>query len=387
MDRRTVAIGRLAPLLGIGAATATAHIGNNFDTYLIGGLNDRYGFTPLAMGAWNMAEALAYAMAMFVVAPRVGTLAPRRLFVVASGLIVTAQIGSAGLSAYAPLLVARIVAGLGFGLANTALNLAAARAEHPARAISIGIAIQTLLYAAINIVLPQLGARYGVAAMFVALGGLSGLFTLAARLLPASPPVRASQTTSAPQTPAWSGRADVWVLLAMALFTFGSLAIWPFTERAAHAIAIPATQFGRYQSLATLASAASNLVLAAGVARMRRSGLLAGALVACGLACAGLTTATGAFTFAAALLVYNASWFVTYALLLGIAFAVDPAGRLAVRCSAVWLTMMSLGSLATGAIAQIFGGYTAVGPMGLAFCLVALGIVWPLARRMDRARA
>jgi hypothetical protein len=57
-------------LIGIGAASTAAHLGNNFTTYLIGGLMDRFGFTPTAMGAWNMAETLSYAAAMFLVAPR-----------------------------------------------------------------------------------------------------------------------------------------------------------------------------------------------------------------------------------------------------------------------------------------------------------------------------
>ena len=370
----------LGLLLGVGVATAAAHIGNNFTTYLIGGLIDRYGFTPIAMGAWTMAETLAYAAAMFLVAPKVGNLSPRRLLTVASVLIVIAQIASAGLASYPPLFIGRIATGLGFGLANTALNLAAARSTHPARAISIGIACQTILYAIINIVLPLIGARWGVSAMFVALGGLSALFALAARLLP-----EASAGTDASRRagPSPIGADGVRVLLAMALFTFGSLAIWPFMERAAHAIAIPATQFGRYQSVATLASAFGNLALAAWVARMRRTGPLALALATCGLACASLTTTGSALGFAAALILYNASWFVAYPLLLGIGYAVDPGGRLAVLCSAVWLAMMSLGSLVTGSIAQIFGGYTAVGPIGLAFCLAALAIIWPMARRLD----
>jgi len=50
------------------AATGAAHIGNNFTTYLVGGLIDRYGFTPIQLGAWSMAETLAYAAAMFLVA-------------------------------------------------------------------------------------------------------------------------------------------------------------------------------------------------------------------------------------------------------------------------------------------------------------------------------
>jgi predicted MFS family arabinose efflux permease len=372
----------IAPLLGIGVATAAAHIGNNFTTYLIGGLIDRYGFSPIRMGAWSMAETLAYAAAMFLVAPRVGRLSPRTMLVVASILIVVAQLGSAGTSSYPLLLGGRIATGLGFGLANTALNLAAARTAHPARAISIGIACQTVLYALINIVLPLIGARWGVSSMFVALGILSAAFALAASLLPKArmSPGGIGEAVHAP-----IGVDGARVLAAMALFTFGSLAIWPFMERAAHAIAIPATQFGRYQSLATLASAFGNLALAIWVARMRRMAPLALALISCGLASALLTTTGSAFGFATALILYNASWFVTYPLLLGIGYAVDPGGRLAVLCSAVWLAMMSLGSLVTGSIAQVFGGYTAVGPMGLAFCLAALALIWPLARRMDAA--
>lgn len=366
-------------LLGVGVATAAAHIGNNFTTYLIGGLIDRYGFTPVQMGAWSMAETLAYAAAMFLVAPRVAALSPRRLLLVASAIIVVSQLLSAGLSSFPPLLLGRIATGLGFGLANSALNLAAARTAHPARAISIGIACQTLLYAAINIVLPLIGTRWGVAGMFAALGLLSTLFALAARLLP-----DARLPDLSADAPSGAIDADgTRVLVAMALFTFGSLAIWPFMERAAHAIHIPATAFGRYQSIATLASCFGNLALAAWVARARRTGPLLLALLTCGGACAALTTTTSPLGFAVALALYNGSWFVTYPLLLGIGYAVEPSGRLAVLCSATWLAMTSLGSLVTGAIAQAFSSYVPVGPMGFVFCLAALLTIWPLLRRLD----
>lgn len=367
-------------LLGVGVATAAAHIGNNFTTYLIGGLIDRYGFTPVQMGAWSMAETLAYAVAMFAVAPRVATLSPRRLLLIASAIIVAAQWLSANLSAYPPLLLGRIATGLGFGLANSALNLAAARAAHPARAISIGIACQTLLYAAINIGLPLIGARWGIAGMFTGLGLLSALFALAAGLLPDGRPADLS-VQSAPSGSI--GPDGVRVLVAMALFTFGSLAIWPFMERAAHAIHIPATSFGRYQSLATLASCFGNLALAAWITHARRTGPLLAALLTCGGACAALTTIASPLGFAVALILYNGSWFVTYPLLLGIGYAVEPSGRLAVLCSATWLAMTSLGSLVTGTIAQAFDSYVPVGPMGMVFCLAALATIWPLLRRLD----
>ena len=370
-------------LAGIGAATGAAHIGNNFTTYLVGGLIDRYGFQPVQMGAWSMAETLAYAAAMFLVAPRAQAMSARTLAIVATTLVVAAQLASAGLSAYLPLLLGRVVAGFGFGLMNSAVNLAAGRTDHPARAISAGIAVQTLLFAAVNIGLPIVGERQGVEGMFLALAGLSALLGLGTLLLPAT---QASVTSSGLTLAAHIG-SDGWrVLAAMALFAFGSLAIWPFMERAAHAIGLPATTFGRYQSLATLLSALGNLGLVAVVARLPRVWPIAAALAVCGMACALLTTSTSATVFASALILYNVSWFITYPLLLGLAYSADASGRLAVMTTATWLLFQSLGSLGAGIIAQVFGGYQPIGPLGLVACVLAIATAWPLAARFDRAR-
>ena len=380
--RRPVSVGLL---FGIGAATAAAHIGNNFTTYLIGGLIDRYGFTPIQMGAWSMTESLSYAAAMFLLAPRAGRLSPRLLIAAAGALIVTAQFAAAAVSAYPLLLATRVATGIGFGIANAAVNLAAGRTAHPARAISLGITFQTLLYAAVNIALPMIGQRFGVGGMFVALGALSAILLAGALGVPGRHAPTAAATRAVVDS-ATLGRDHLRVLVAMALFTFGSLAIWPFMERAAHAVGISAVLFGRFQSAATIASAFGNLILALLVARLPRGLSLLGSLLVCGLSCALLTTVHGHAVFVVALLAYNVSWFVTYPLLLGIGFAIDGSGRLAVLCSAVWLTMMALGSLATGIIAELLGGYAPAGLLGLLFCLAAAAAVWPLARRQDAER-
>jgi predicted MFS family arabinose efflux permease len=383
VTRRT-APGRVSLILGIGAATAAAHMGNNFTTYLIGGLMDHFGFTPVQMGAWSMTETLAYATAMFLVAPRVASLSPRLLMIIAGALVVAAQLGSAALVSYVPLLIGRVMTGCGFGLANSALNLAAGRREHPAHAISAGIAVQTVLFALINIGLPFVGAHFGVAGMFEALAGLSAVFTLAAGWLPAEP--GKSDKDAGGVISARLGPDGSRVLVSMALFTFGSLAIWPFIERAAHAINLSAVTFGRYQSVATLVSALGNFILALIAARLRLSWSLTSAVFICAGACAALTTVSTGSAFGWALILFNASWFICYPLLLGIAYAVDEGGRLAVLSSGVWLLMMSLGSLATGVLAQALGGYRMVGPLGMVFCLISVATIWPLARRLDAGK-
>jgi len=362
-------------LVGIGAASAAAHIGNNFTTYLVGGLIDRFGFRPGQMGAFSTAETLSYAAAMFTVARASGRFGARALGLASTVLVVGAQGSSAFIASYPLLVLARVAAGLGFGLMNSAVNLAAGQTAHPARAISVGLAFQTLLFAAVNIGLPMVGARLGVGGMFETLAALSLILGMGALMLPATS-TPSDQTATAPHKPhdAQSGR----ILAAMALFAVGSMAIWPFMERAAHAIHIPATQFGRYQSIATLAAALGNMTLVAVVARLPQRGPLALALLACGAACAGLTTVPSAGLFAAALILYNVSWFITYPLILGLAFGADATGRLAVMTTATWLLSQSLGSLVAGYVAQAFAGYGVIGPAGLLACIGAIIITWPL---------
>jgi hypothetical protein len=369
-------------LVGIGAASAAAHIGNNFTTYLVGGLIDRFGFRAGAMGAFSTCETMAYAAAMFLVAPRAGRFSARVLGIASSVLVVGAQALSADMHALPLLLAARLATGLGFGLMNSAVNLAAGQTEHPARAISTGLAFQTLLFAAMNIGVPMVGARDGVAGMFVALAAVSGVLGLGALLLPGRRVVGADTSAAVRPTPLDARAARI--LAAMALFAVGTMAIWPFMERAGHAIGIPATQFGQFQSAATLAAALGNMVLVAVAARLPRQLPLALALIACGSACAGLTTVPSAPLFAGALILYNVSWFVTYPLLLGLAYATDPSGRLAVMTTGTWMLSQSLGSLAAGYIAQAFAGYTVIGPIGAGACVLAVAIIAPLAGRIDR---
>jgi len=372
----------LAALIAIGCASSGAHIGNNFTTYLIGGLVDRYGFSPVQMGAFAMTETLAYAIALFLAAPRVAKLSSRTIAIMASSMVVAGQ-GICLVTAFYPLLLAtRLVAGFGFGLLNCAVNLAAGQTGQPTRAISAGIALQTLLFAAVNIALPRIGASNGIEGMFAALSLLSAILGLGALLLPAER--GATSVAPADATPARIDAQGVMTLTAMALFTFGSMAIWPFMERTAHAIGMSAVEFGRYQSFATLMSAAGSFALMVFASRLRRSLALVAALLICGSASAVLTTTSHAPILGLGLVLYNVSWFITYALLVGLAFAVDSTGRLAVTASGTWLLFQSLGSLAAGIIAQAFGGYSPIGPLGLIACLVAVLIVWPVARRVER---
>ena len=365
----------LAVCLGIAAASGAAHLGINYTPFLVGGLIDRYGFGPAQMGVFATAETLSFACAMFLFAPRAQGFRPRRMALAASALIAAVQAVS-GLTGFLPLLIAgRVATGFGYGMLNTAVNVAAGRTSQPARAISVGISLQVLLFAVMNVTIPMIGAAGGVGAMFIALAMISG--TLALGMLPLSDKTESGSRGAQGAAPIVPPMAPGgWpVLAAMALFAFGTMAIWPFMERAAHAIGLPATEFGRYQSLGTLLSSAGNFALTMVLARGNRRGLLEVALLTCGITCAVLTTVASHWVFAAALVLYDVSWYITYPLLLGLAYAHDPHGRLAVRTTGTWLVAQSGGSLAAGFVAQATSGYGVVGCLGMGTCAMAVVIV------------
>jgi len=351
---------------------AAAHLGINYTPYLVGGLIDKFSFGPASMGVFATAETLAFAIAMFVFAPRAQTFRPRQMALIASGVIALVQVGSA-MTAILPLLIlGRVATGFGYGMLNTAVNVAAARTGQPARAISVGISLQVLVFMVMNLTIPQIGAWGGVGAMFIALGIISG--ALALGMLPLTNTTETGNETADEAVPPIAPGG--WpVLAAMALFAFGTMAIWPFMERAAHAIGLPATAFGRYQSLSNLLSSLGNFALTILLARGLKRGLLEVALLVCGINCALLTTVNSQAVFAVALQLYNVSWYIVYPLLLGLAYTHDPHGRLAVRTTGTWLVAQSAGSLAAGFVAQATKGYGLVGCLGMITCAMAVVIV------------
>jgi hypothetical protein len=368
-----------AAMLAIAMASAAAHLGINFTPYLVGGLTDRYGFNPARMGAFATAETLAFALAMFGLASRGPRLDVRWLAIAGSVAIAVAQAGSAMLADFPLLLAGRLVTGFGYGALNTAVNLAASRTAQPARAISIAIALQVWLFVVLNVVVPEVGAWGGVSAMFLLLAAVSLVMGAGMFGLPGRPPRLDHATPTDARTADVPGPAPSlpggWkIMLAMGLFAFGTMAIWPFMERAGHAIGLHATTFGRFQSIAMLLSSVGNFTLTWWLARGGGRGLLPMALAICGTACAVLTATGSTAVFVIALQLYNVSWYISYPLILDRAYRLDPSGRLAVRTTATWLLAQSAGSLAAGFIAEATNGYRVVGLLGLGTCLCAIAV-------------
>nr|WP_246781329.1 MFS transporter [Rhodoblastus sphagnicola] len=358
---------------------------NSLGPFVVGGLIEELHFSATRMGVWSMTEMLAYAAAMFLLTPRAGRLSLPALACVAALLAATGQILSAVLDSYVLLVLLRVATGTGFGLLNTAVNVFAARTKNPDQAISFAMAIQTALFAAMGFALPKAGELAGRPGMFLALG----VFVLALipfmLLQPSGAPGRRPAPGLAPSRQPWpSLRHSLPMLAATALFTFGSLAIWPFTERIGLAAGIDRAGFGALTSLSNVLGFVACVGGGLLGARFGRTGPALLFLLASGAACFVQAAPPNAQAFAIAFVANYALWFLAYPALIGAACALDPVGRLPTLCTASWLLSQAAGSVLAGAAGDA-GNYAAIGWLGLICCAGAAAVFLCVSLPLDRA--
>jgi MFS family permease len=373
---------RLKDWLALGAIDTAAHSSNTLAPFVVGAIIEELHFAPSRMGLWSTVETLFYALAMFALASRVARLSLRHIAAGAALLTAAAQILSGYTASYALLLLLRVGTGIGFGVLNTALNTYAARTKTPDRAVSVAMAIQTALFTGMGFVMPIAGRWAGRQGMFIALGGL---VLLMGPLMLFAPRQKLTGTvlvkTKVPWPPA---REIVLMLTTIGLFTFGTLSIWPFTDRLGHSVGLTAQQFGELNSVSCFLGFFGSISVGWLGAKFGRTIPTVLFLLISGIACVVQSAPPGAAAFVVAFVVNYVLWFVIYPFLIGAACAIDPVGRLASLCTATWLLSQSAGNLLAGVLGDS-GRYWITGVMALACCIVAsvlfTALSWPIDRR------
>ncbi|MCW2318382.1 putative MFS family arabinose efflux permease [Rhodoblastus acidophilus] len=378
--------GRLRPRdwLAVGAVDSAAHSMNSLGPFVVGGLIEELHFSATRMGVWSMTEMLAYAVSMFILAPRAGRLSLPALAFGAALLAAAGQILSAVLDSYVLLVLLRVATGTGFGLLNTAVNVFAARSPNPDKAISFAMAIQTALFAAMGFVLPKAGEIGGRPGMFLALGAFVLALIPFMLLQPSGAPERKPAPEAQNRRPWPKLRHVAPMLAATALFTLGSLAIWPFTERIGLAAGIDRAGFGFLTSVSNVLGFAACVGGGLLGARFGRTVPTLVFLLASGVACFVQAAPPDAQAFAIAFVANYALWFLAYPALIGAACALDPVGRLPTLCTASWLLSQAAGSVLAGAAGDA-GNYAAIGWFGLICCASAAAVFLCVSIPLDRA--
>jgi len=203
------------------------------------------------------------------------------------------------------------------------------------------------------------------------------------RWLPAHPPRELQSESAGPEL--WTP-STLAVVCTGAILYISENSLWAFTERIGTSTGMSGRNVGIVLSL-------TNLLLVLGALFVSRLHLRWGrslplgvgiALFGAGLAVVACARSPAQYVtgHAALAIVFAFQWIY----LQGLSAALDPAGRVAAMLAGAILVGGALGPSVGGQLAE-WGGYPAIGAFALAAALLALILVMPVARRVERDEA
>ena len=257
----------------------------------------------------------------------------------------------------------RFAAGVTSGATYASSLTLLSRNAEPARGFSILILLQVLANAIVLALFPLLNARWGPAAIFVAIAGVLLASLAAVPLLPRRDSAARHNYRHAPCSTAAPSRVPLLpalCLTAVALFyvTIGSY--WAYAERMGIGFGISMEEVHWLLSAGVLLSAAACLSARAVARRIGQSRplLLALAMLATTLLIHGMMPTPTMFVVTLAVL--QLCWNFIDIFQLGTLAVLDPSGRAAALVPAAQGAALAAGPAAAGFVLGLGKGYTAV---------------------------
>jgi predicted MFS family arabinose efflux permease len=383
----TVALPRLsteiALYFGIAVATTLGHGGILVLPFEIGAMVDGLGLNVSQAGLLASAELVPFTAAQFVLALYGARLPLRRVAIVGTLLIVCASLVSAAVLSLTLFTVARIAAGLGFGLVYSVASIAGVRARDPERAYGLGLGSTTVVYGVLLSALPRGGvvvARFpeflhAHSGVFIVVAGFALALLPLMRWIPATPMValHASPTRG---TRAIGSRTALLSITVMTLFSVAVFSVYIYIERRGRELGVDTKTIGTMLSMIYVASGLLGSGMAAALGQ--RWGItlpLVVGLSLLGLTCLGTALSTSPFELWVGVAVNSVVWFFLYGYLFGLSAALDPDGRLPAVFGAMYLMAAGLAATVGGFLLRL-SSFAAIGWLALVLCLVAAMIAW-----------
>ncbi len=349
------------------AALVAVHTAGNLGAgvlpLLMGVLISDLGLTEVGAGLLLTVELSATFVGAVAVAPRMARDSRRRWAGIGLLAAVAGNAASAGLGPGLWLLVARAGAGLGAGWLIASASAAAAGSREPDRLFATIALLEGLAIGLLLVGLPSVTVPFGAAGAFLA---LATLCVCAAPLVGNLPEV-ADGSAAGPRGRAPHRAAAFAALAAILAMSVAGMGIWTLSERIGTAAGLGPSGVGSVLGAATvlgLGGAAAAAWL--GTRRGRAGPLLLGVVVSTA-SMTGLALATTVSLFVLTQLVWAVAFFFTTPYLLGVAAALDPAGR--------WTSAASGMSAAGSALGPAAAGLLAANPGALATAIAAAGLL------------
>jgi predicted MFS family arabinose efflux permease len=351
---------------------------------IVGALIDDYHFSPSQSGFVAGIEMAGIGISALIVASIGGAWNRRLVIIVGAALGVLGSIAPVLTDAYVPILLSRLMAGIGSGLIASIVLAVIGTTRDPDRTFGL---YYMCTFAGSSLLVPAgvwVLAHFGVAGAYVLLAMLlSVVFVTAHRIPVALSGLR--EDGGRQSLPPFPIAAAVWSLGLSLVFWFGLGGVWAFVERLGVQAGVGQAAIGRVLSIGPLASIAGALTASLLHTRLGRTPLLAASIGLAMLSVVMLGWASTVAVFTVAVLIFSFIWPLFLAYLGGAMAMLDPAGRIVAMSVTSQTIGMAAGPAIAGVIAVHFG-YVAITVLGLVCFAVALVLLAPLLLTM-RARA
>lgn len=369
----------IASYAAILLAAVVGEMGSFALPLMVGTLAEHYGVAPGAVGFMISAQIAMFSLATFGLAPRVHRLDRRQVALLGCALIVAGNLASAWAPGFPALVALRALTGLGEGIVIAMMTAAVAEARSPesvfAHAWILVVVMSIVIAIALPVALTAGGAKTAFLAMAVSVALLTPLFFVFPRRMAdgAAPPPPISLRSSAP----------IRIGLATTLFAISVNGAWAFIERIGHQYGLGLSEVGYAILVASLIAIGGPVLAMILKARWGRVLPIAAMLALSSIGVMMTTHAAGATGFVAGLSLSSFCLVFGMPYLLGLAAALDPAGRIATTVRAFGAFGNTVTPGLSGALLLAGFGYGALGVMSVICTIAAAMLVLPVAMRTD----
>lgn len=350
--------------------------------FVIGAFMDGLGMNAQFAGALGTVEIFSVAVSAITLSRVLA--APsnlRRISAVAIILCIVAQALSSVTTSYYGLVILRSLAGVGSGVLLAVVNMVIATSRSPAPLYGWVFAIASLGFAIMLTFLPYSLAFNGQQGLFIAIAFICLLIAPLTWILPkpSFADIGQAETQSSQGSPAFLVGLFFLALTIVYLMMGG---VWSFSERVANNLLIEQDEIGLLLGLSTLAGVIGAISAGFQAKAKRLTTPVALGFVVSGISAVVIAQSGDLAVYSIGILLYGYCYMFTVTFVLGIAAALDSAGRVAIVTNAYLMIPYSLGPAVFG-IAGL-GNIAILGWISLAGCVLAVLIILPVSRRAER---
>ena len=337
---------------------------------IVGVIADTLQLNPSQVGLVMSADIITMAVAMTITAFLIHRYNWQMLALVALVVLLAGSLLSIQASSYQAIVVARLIAGIGEGMAVSVAFAIFGGTHNPDRQFGIYLVVILTLATILLYFMPMLLAVGGKTYVFATLSLLVAINFLFVRWLPISHGVEHNDPGGNSGTPL------PYVLIGLGLATvfFYFMAqgeAWAFMERIASNAGLSGQTIGNSLALSNIGGIGGAMIAAAVSTRFGRAGPI---IISAVISIYGLVLLMGdidGMRFAIATLLYLFGWNLTQPYFSGIMAELDPKGRAVVMMGAVQTAGLGLGPGVVGFMIQD-NDFTAVSLLGIALILLSM---------------